>query len=297
MTKTLISTVCILSQLCFAGCSNAAEKSDSSSESQKINADLVRLKNNLGKTSPEEWQQRYVNLGEKINEAQKETNPPDVYQANKNVNNFLQQGIDLNKPKPDGVHVNQLPFSPGHYVEQEYKNGKPNGYWKRFDKSGLLIAEGQNKDGQEVGITTGYYPSGAVKMRQFIENGERLTQYQKLDNVKEFYFENGSLRKAEIVRDGGRLTITKEYYKSGKLELERAVELKGISADGATVKETAYDETGKPFSGEKNLYGDDGNLIRQAQYADGLLEGEVKSFDKDGQVFLKQSYRKGTRVS
>lgn len=295
--------VMILSAIVFILQSAQGFSTEDTKQSGALNQDnseaveFKQLKNNIGKAPDLEWRQSFNDAAVKVNELQKSKQNPEMYEANKNALELLQQKVDIDRPKPDGVHVRPMPFSPGEHIEEEYKNGKRNGYWKQYDKDGSLISEGQNKEGHETPETTKYYPSGVVSMRQFVETGETTSKYQRQDIVKEIYRPDGSLRRVEIIRNGGQVNLTNEYYESGKLELERVMKASEKKPTTVEIKETAFDENGELFTGTKKMYGEGGELIREAEYQNGAMQGVVKHYNKEGKVVLVATYQDGQLVA
>ena len=94
------------------------------------------------------------------------------------------------------------------------KNGKPDGKWLGFYKSGQLKTKIFYKDGKEDGPSKSYYQNGQLKK-------EGTFKDDKEDGLIKSYDENGQLESEETYIDGEFISRKEIYYhQNGQLKYE-----------------------------------------------------------------------------
>lgn len=149
-------------------------------------------------------------------------------------------------------------------------------------KTGVLFCEGTyrvfnellSEKKQRIGFWIFNHPDGTIhSQKEYDKSGELI-------NYKE-YNVNGILTRSIIVEDN--ITITTEYYSSGKVEFE-LIEKELIEYDGE------YDYT-VIVETEKTYY-ESGGIKELREYIDGGLES-VDMWDEDGDLILEIEYEDG----
>jgi uncharacterized protein (TIGR02145 family) len=163
-----------------------------------------------------------------------------------------------------------------------YKDGKPDGEWKRFGENGNLIQVENYKDGKPDGEWKGFYQDGKS---EFISNFKN----DKPDGEWKTFYQDGKLWSIRNYKDGERHgeqktfdkneNLTKvENYKDGK----RHGEQKTFDANGNLTKVENYKD-GKQY-GEQKTFDANGNLTKVENYKDDKQYGEQKTFDANGNL-------------
>lgn len=141
--------------------------------------------------------------------------------------------------------------------------GKENGLFKYFDKKGkiekteiyshgILIAVGLvDEEGKRQGYWEEYYiePEGQIKSKGKYKDSKKIDEWQ-------YYFANNKLQQiGKYLKDEKPTGLWKWYYESGKLLREENFR-KGLE------------------DGMMHEYLEDGSIITEGEYIDGLKEGE-----------------------
>ena len=206
-------------------------------------------------------------------------------------------------------------FYPDDVVKLEgvYKDGLKNGYFKDYDKNGLLlnikkyvndIEEAQAVEVSKLAVRSDYYPNGQVKTvatyRGEVPEGIRREYDQSGKIIQGFVFKNGSVVGEGIVSDDGvKDGSWKEYYDSGKLRALGAYD-KGKQVgewiyyypDGKVEQRGRFSKSGK-FEGTWKWFYPDGSLKRDEAYINGLLDGPTVEYDETGAVIKQGEYIEG----
>jgi antitoxin component YwqK of YwqJK toxin-antitoxin module len=119
--------------------------------------------------------------------------------------------------------------------EENYKNGKREGSWKRWYISGQLESEKNYKDGKK------------IKQIEWYENGQVEAEYTLIDGNRDrwnhtFYYDNGQIeyiedlikKDREVTREG----VVRSWYYNGQLEYEHSYK------NGEIIFEKCWDEDG-----------------------------------------------------
>lgn len=201
------------------------------------------------------------------------------------------------------------------FVKEEvtYRNGKKNGFEKKYDISGSLISVVKYEDDilvenaeeiKEYVILYDYYPSGRIKISGSYYN-------DKPDGIRREYNEEGAIIKGYIFNNGILLAdgITdhkglrqghwKEYYESGELLAEgdynNSIKVgiwKYYHRNGKIEQQGEYDSRGRAVN-EWNWYYSSGNILRTETFEANIQEGEVLEYSDSGSVIVRGQYEDG----
>ncbi len=150
-------------------------------------------------------------------------------------------------------HPNGKPKEVGNY-----KDGVPEGVFKQYDTSGVIIGSEQYKDG--------------ILIAEGVLDLKNLQQ----GHWKE-YHETGELRAEGDYKNGVKIGDWIFYYPNGK-----------------TDQKGKYDNRGRP-TGIWKWYYDNGQLLREESYKDGLREGMMTEYDEKGNVITQGEYIEGQK--
>jgi antitoxin component YwqK of YwqJK toxin-antitoxin module len=120
-------------------------------------------------------------------------------------------------------------------------DGKPDGIWRSYYKSGNIENAVSYKDGQPDGVAYFYYDVAANTLRAEVnyEEGKIVGTYKE-------YYDNGA-RKAQILYDEGEKNGDAEfYYRTGDIKIEGK-----FKDDQKHGKWVYYDQNGKKIAVEK----------------------------------------------
>ena len=189
------------------------------------------------------------------------------------------------------------------------KQGRRQGHWIRTDKDGSKIYEGDFIDGLETGVFTYFYHDGTVRIRNtysvpgkqclheaYDEKGHLLArgEYNQRNRhgLWHFYNEDGILLKQASynmgVKDGTHII----FEHNG--DTAEVVTWKNGHRNGRWWKRMGkkgyllgnYVRGG--LDGKIVEYNDDGKLVREGHYRDGLKHGTYRFFENSGLVIDEQ---------
>ena len=194
------------------------------------------------------------------------------------------------------------------------KQGRRQGHWIRTDKDGSKIFEGDFVDGLETGTFTYYYHDGTVRIRNtFSEPGRRC--------LHEAYDEQGHLLARGEYNQRNRDGLWRFYAEDGRLVKEASYRM-GVkdgthviferNGDTAEVTNWAnnrlhgrwWKRVGKKgfingnyvnggLEGRLVEYNDDGQLVREGFYSNGLKHGDYRHFE-EGNLTVKERWNYGS---
>ena len=141
---------------------------------------------------------------------------------------------------------------------------------KDYYPSGELKAKYRLEDGELHGTYYEYYKSGGYKEQSIYQNG-------KLNGWRRVYFENGLLNWEAQYKDGKANGIFKNYYENGNLLSESV--FKNDVEDSVT-----------------RWYYPDGSIEKELQYKDGHLHGIARFYYENGQIRLDAVIDLGTTI-
>ncbi len=137
-----------------------------------------------------------------------------------------------------------------------FRNGKPEGIRREYDRNGKVVAASVFKNG----ILTG---EGIIDDRM------------EKDGPWKEYYDDGSLRAEGVYTSGKRTGNWKFYY-----------------ADGSLQQEGAYNKYGN-YDGEWKWYFPSGKLLRSEFFINGREEGMMQEFDENGNTVVEGLYVDG----
>ncbi len=181
--------------------------------------------------------------------------------------------------------------------EGTIKNGLPEGYWISYYPSGIIKSEGNRKgslldscwifynqygdkqseinylEGKKNGLTITYGDSCFKILEEYFKNDIKqnftISYYDEKENKKWkeiFYVDNVAEGKGYEYSKDGRI-ITLIFYKKGTLIGKENI--------------NRYDKNNKKTETWKEFY-EDGKLKQESRYKNGLLNGYLKEYDKNG---------------
>ena len=225
----------------------------------------------------------------------------------------------INRLNTIGVKVGKWKvYSQNGHTKEEitYKNGKPDGYKRTYDKRGNIVSVALFKEGVVIEESSHanqitepvevFYEDGVLKSVGIIKEGVQIGMHR-------FYRQDGTLSKGVIFTESGvkmseglldstyrKTGIWQEYYLSGIKKAEGA-----YANDLKTSKWSYFSENGKleqkgKFkSGKANgtwvWYFETGEILREEEFYKGKEEGESIEYNKSGNVIVKGSYTEGNR--
>ncbi|NOY36987.1 MAG: toxin-antitoxin system YwqK family antitoxin [Chlorobi bacterium] len=201
--------------------------------------------------------------------------------------------------------------------EGTMRNGKPDGYWKTYYVTGVKKSEGKrinfildstwvfyNQAGDTIekinyknGRKNGFYIkygnckhgiqySGCIKSKELYVNDKR-------EGNAEYYYSTGELKQEIFYKKGYKEGIAKEYNKNG--EIITILEYHNntlVDRQPINRKDKEGKKTGKWITFYQN-----GRIMREEQYKNGLLNGYIKEYDQNGNIRLILFYKDGKIVS
>jgi len=198
-------------------------------------------------------------------------------------------------------------------LEGIYRNDKKNGFFKEYDKDGNLVIVEKYLDGllqenvaelAELEVRTEYFPSGRVKI---------IATYKddKAEGVRREYNEDGSIARAYIFEkgimrgegimdeDGSKEGDWKEYFLNGNLRAQgkykdnkRIGEWVFYHINGNVEQKGSYNDNGHPDAYWQWFYAD-GMPLREENYYNGVLDGDVIEYSEEGDTVMFGSYLEG----
>ncbi|MCR6578946.1 toxin-antitoxin system YwqK family antitoxin [Campylobacter insulaenigrae] len=142
--------------------------------------------------------------------------PSDTVKVNQSqyTNGNLKEEIPYNSQSR--IHgVKRTFFSNGQLQsEEEYKDGKKEGFVKQYFENGQLQLEAQTKNNQYDGQFKSYYDDGKIEVEGTYKNGKYIGAYK-------LYASNGNIvSEQNYNKDGKKDGIFKEYSPDGALMSE-----------------------------------------------------------------------------
>ncbi len=182
--------------------------------------------------------------------------------------NRLQKVESYNKGKKDGVF---LEFSKRSTLisEQYFVNDLPDGPYRTFSNSGLILTENYYRLGKMDGLQSIYYENTMDKKSEEImyKNGLK-------DGLSKWFDMMGNL-------------IAEYNYRNGNLEGEQ----KAFYPDGKLRSSDMY--VNNLSQGNSVEYYENGNVKVMGQYVNGEKDGKWTEFDENGKAIKTTVYSKG----
>jgi antitoxin component YwqK of YwqJK toxin-antitoxin module len=180
-------------------------------------------------------------------------------------------------------------------VNQSDANGKKQGFWRKKDKNGKTIYEGQFKDNLPYGDFKYFYPEGGIKAKTKVtKNGSRV--------FTTTYFRNGKKNAEGIFVNEKRdstwrffsevdeTLVSEEFYKAGKKEGKSINYYPGQGkAEMITWKDNVKE-------GPWETYYPEGNVKLKCAYKNDQKNGPIQVHYLTGKTMLTGQYLNGTPV-
>lgn len=172
---------------------------------------------------------------------------------------------------------------------------------------GRFINDERQPDAPEIvklDVKTDYYPNGKPKTvasyKGDTPEGIRRDYDTSGKVVASFVFSNGKITGEGIIDDEGvKDGPWKEYYEEGQLRAEglynfgnRIGRWRFYHQTGAIEQEGNYNNQGKP-EGAWKWYHENGNIFREENYRSGQLDGLFTEYAEDGKVIVQGEYIEG----
>lgn len=215
------------------------------------------------------------------------------------------------------LFTNAIAFAqPKESFNVQDKNGKKQGYWRKYYDEGKLRYEGNFKDNNAIGVFKYYYPTGQLKATNtYSENGKKAFSVifyttgkkqaegnfinEKKDSVWLFYNQDEKLISAESYKLNKKTGPSYAYYSTGKvadetnwLNDEKVGAWKTYWDDGQ-LKSTAKLNKGD-IEGRMIFYHANGMVDLMGDYRNGNRDGEWVTYHPDGKIKMKEIYKDGT---
>lgn len=198
-------------------------------------------------------------------------------------------------------------------LEGRYRNDLKNGYFREYDRQGLLLGTTKYVNGmvvenaeelRNVEIERTYHDNATVRWEKSYLGGQPHGVWKEYNDtgavVNSIIYKNGVMLGEGIIDDSGiKQGPWKEYYRDGTLRAE------GIYKDGARYKgwrfyhpnskleqKGSYLDGGVPHGQWKWFYAT-GQLLREEMFRRGKEDGEVIEYDSVGNEVLKGFYIDG----
>lgn len=174
------------------------------------------------------------------------------------------------------------------------EEGIRDGKWKEFyNKSGELRAVGEYDKGKKIGEWKFYFKNG---------NLEQIGKYNKKGYPEErwiWYYKLGNILREENYYLGKRDGLMVEYDENEKI-ITKGEYFDGVKEGEWFYKLGNYMEKGNYASGQRygkwKHYDDEDNLLYEGKYIDGNRQGDHFWYRKDGTIKEKTSYMMGRKT-
>lgn len=198
-------------------------------------------------------------------------------------------------------------------LEGRYKDDLKNGYFREYDKKGLLLTTTKYVNGEvmenveelmAVDIERDFHPNAQVKHERTYLGGVPHGVWKEYNDTgavvnSQIYKQGILLGEGVIDAQGIKQGFWKEFYNTGELRAEgeyldgaRYSDWKFYHINGNLEQKGKYREGGLE-QGEWRWYYDDKKLRRIEFYSKGKEDGEVIEYDKEGKELLTGSYFEG----
>lgn len=192
--------------------------------------------------------------------------------------------------------------SGGILSEGKYEAGKPVGKWNFYYESGNLEASGMMQGVEKTGVWT-YYHRGGQEARKVDFTGDVpkiLTAWTPSgeqtvtdgNGILVEYYDDGETKKSETrIEEGVKNGSFQAWYENGNLKETGRQEndvyylASAWSRDGDLIVENG--------TGNYEYYHPNGVRGRTGRYANGLQEGEWKTWTEDGELYIVSNFSAG----
>jgi len=212
--------------------------------------------------------------------------PATSYYSNGNICATTNYGVP-NMPKSYGemcgIHKEYYPNGTLKF-EENYGTtpdtyGKLHGPFKNYNIHGILISEGEYRNGKNFGIVRVYYDNGTIKSETYYRDG-------KISGPMTTYYENGNIHVKSFYTCEDEFLC--EHNHIGKYE--------EYKIDGTLLLSCNYNEYCQLDGEYKLYYNENDQLWKHFHFKDGKLHGEYKKYNPDSLIYISATYDNGNMV-
>jgi len=232
--------------------------------------------------------------------------------------NVIQEVQSFTYGLPSGVHIKYHPNGKESF-KVSYKNGKKVGLELTFSEENTLVGEGEYADGVPIGKHYLNNNSGNLKylaqynhlgvlekpIAEYDDSNNKIVEYSKdflglQGNYTEWY-ETGTIKKKYCYRNDYFDGQQEEFFENGQLKLKclyvnqkkQGSFEEWFEAGNEALKAT-YNQGIK--TGSFIVFYADGKLLEESHFEkDGKLDGEVRFYEKNGQLVFQATYTHGLK--
>lgn len=194
-----------------------------------------------------------------------------------------------------GVIVSSEIYKEGILIGDGLMDGKnrQQGKWKEYHDTGELKAEGDYKDGVRIGAWIFYFPNGKTdQLGKYDTKGRPI-------GVWKWYFDSGQLLREENYIDGKREGLMTEYNEKGEM-ITQGEYLDGLKEGAWFYQRDDYREEGVYHAGErdgvwKHTYTTNGKKRFEGNYVNGQPDGKQTWWYENGKVWQEGRYVYGQK--
>lgn len=234
-------------------------------------------------------------------------------------NDFLISRERINRRGEEGLKQGEWKeFYPEGTIRKEmtYRDDRLHGYYKEYDKRGMLvltmlydngaIVKSEVEDEPDIEIVNRYDSTGRLTYngpyrndvpvgihREYGEQGQVINAF--------IYNDNGLLLSEGIVDESGNQNGKwKDYYPDGKIKAEGVYNNNRRSGmwkfynNSSGVEQTGSYNNGRP-DGLWQWYYNDGSILREEEYFQGFRDGSYTEYDRDGSIIVTGQYTDGEK--
>ncbi len=234
-------------------------------------------------------------------------------------NDFLISRERINRTDNKGLKQGEWKeFYPGGTIKTEktYKDDQLHGYYKEYDKKGMLvltmlydngaIVKSRVEDEPDIEIINRYDSSGKLIYNGPYRNNVPVGVHREYGNNGKvsnafIYNDNGLLLSEGIVDESGNLNGKwKDYFPDGRIKAEgtyndnRRSGLWKFYNNLSKVEQTGSYNNGRP-DGLWQWYYNDGSILREEEYFQGFRDGSFTEYSREGSVIVTGQYSDGER--
>lgn len=213
--------------------------------------------------------------------------------------------ISFSQNDKDTVYT-QFKYDNGNISSEGYmENGKPNAYWKTYFENGTISSEGNRKNFFLDSLWIFYSLDGTIDYEVFYKNdlkngperkyneGSVVGIYNNINNLKEGiakeYYVSGQLRKILEFKNGLEDGRAYEYGMDGRV-ITTFIYVKGFIKGIENINR--FNENNNKQDLWRYYY-KNMQVKREEMYENGMLNGIVKEYNREGKLIIIENYLGG----
>ncbi len=149
-------------------------------------------------------------------------------------------------------------------------NGKKEGLYRKYFRSGELNLECNYEDNKKVGLLRRWFKDGVLNMEINYIN-------DKKEGISKEWYNNGQLKLIMNWKHDIENGFTEKWYPNGKKEYE-------------------YNIKAGQFDGVMKAYLEDGTLVFKGEYEGGMMNGIIEIMNNNGKIREVYQYRKNVKI-